>query len=351
VLAANVFFPPLVLNSVDGPYRTLASQLDAALELPRRRTSRRGCFSGVEFGWLIGNIGEGVTPVNCKVVRSKKHHYIPKALLRNFCFSGEATYFLKKEAKADQPKLRNIDSIFHRRHYNSYRSPNSNQDDGLEKFFAYEFDNYIPDWIEVFKKSLTSGEITFSSKQSRIRFVIYFYHHMKRTPEFSEPIVEKVSKEVFSDEGLISLEKRFRSLTPTEKTKFSSSDYQDHVTWNSRVRNMGHHSEKIIRILSRMQIFVATPERKQKQLIVGSNPVIRFENHIRQQLGTPGVELWTTMSPEIAVGFAAPEGSRGEVLLLPDNYLRRLNTQIAKQSSSIASKSPKLLSSIAKAVW
>lgn len=279
-----------------------------------------------------------------------RHHYVAKAILKNFCFSGETTYYLHKESFPSEATPRNIGTIFTRRHYNSLKEDDGAKNDALEKFFAYELDDFIPRWTSIFEKSLDTGKILFSDNAEKFRFIQFFYNHMKRSPDFIEPIVEKVSKEVFNRDLVTEFEKKYRPLNDFEKQKILSDKFQKLVTNNSRVVNLSRQSEEILETLASMKVIVATPNSRKKQFIVGANPVIRFEDHPFQPLGETGVELWTTLTPKIAVGFvASPIGE--DILMLQDDKVRKMNVQLTKTSSRIAGRSEALLQSLAKCAW
>ena len=280
---------------------------------------------------------------------SKVHHYVPQGILRNFCFQSETTWYLCRERFPGEPKDRNIGSIFCRRHFNSYQNDDGTKDDTLERFFGEEFDNFIPLWIKKFETALAAGKAAKLSVDERVRFVQFFYNHMKRSPDFIEPIVEKVTQKTFHPDSIRELEERVRPLTDDERLKFSSKKFQQKLAANSRVVNFSNQSLKILETLNKMSIALARPARTNKQFIVGSNPVVRFEDYPSQRLGEKGVELWTTLTPTIAVGFV--NSVNVPVLELHDDHVRKMNWQLAKDSRAIASKSPKLLSSLAKAYW
>ncbi|WP_083903136.1 DUF4238 domain-containing protein [Octadecabacter antarcticus] len=48
-----------------------------------------------------------------------KHHYVPKAILRNFRVRGDSVFYASR--KNSMPEPRNIDSIFRRIRYNSFQ--------------------------------------------------------------------------------------------------------------------------------------------------------------------------------------------------------------------------------------
>lgn len=291
---------------------------------------------------------------------SKDHHYVPQGILRHFCFAGETTYYLSKQRfpnhylsrRTKYPlgvEDRNIASIFKRRHYNSFRAEDGKKDDSVERFFAKELDNFVPDWIKKFQQSLSADTNPSWSSEQRDRFVQFFYQHHKRSPDFLDPIVEDASAKTFSHDFVEKFETNHRPMSPEEIDLVTSKEFQNRVTSNSRVENLSRQSEKILETLASMRIVVASPLRQNKQFIVGSYPVARFENYPFQPLGESGVELWTTLTPNLAVGFVTDAGP--SAIKLEDNLVRRLNLTIAKQSSAIASKSPRLLLSLARNAW
>lgn len=281
---------------------------------------------------------------------SRNHHYIPKAILRNFCFSNNSIYYVRKSDVSRKVSERNISSVFKRGHYNSLYLRNERRDDSVEKFFAYQLDNYIPGWVDLFQDSIQKGAVSFSSDLDRNRFIQFFFNHMKRSPDFIEKIVKRVAGETFYPGFVDDLAQKFRPVSEEERRHILDAETQERIINNSRVVNLSEQSEIILDRLASLNIFVATPQRGVKQFIVGSNPVIRFQKYDRQPLGDDGVELWTTLTPKIAVGFARSKHNR-DIILLSDDQVRKINSSITLGSSAIASKSTSLISSLATAYW
>ncbi len=282
---------------------------------------------------------------------SKNHHYVPEAITKNFCISGKTTLYTSRAYENRKIEKRNISSIFKRRHYNSYIRKDGSKDDSLERFFGKEFDDYIPNWIEKFSL-VFSGDRSylFDDEHDRRRFIQFFYNHHRRSPDFMEPILEDTVGETFHENFIEEFEERYRPLTADEKYHLNDPVFQALVAGNSRVSNVNKQTVHILETMAKLSVVIATPSRPNKQFIVASNPVVRFEDKIRQPLGEGGVELWTTLTPKIAVGLAKVEDRTG-VLSLPDRETRKLNLQLAKHSQSFAGTSEKLLLSLAKAAW
>lgn len=282
---------------------------------------------------------------------SKNHHYVPEAISQNFCIRGKTTLYMSRSYKHGEIRERNISSIFKRRHYNSYTREDGSKDDSLERFFGKEFDDYIPKWIEKFSLVLSGERVAlFDNDHDRRRFIQFFYNHHRRSPDFMDPIVEQTVGETFHDNFIDEFEDKYRSLTDDERRRLMDPEFQMLVAGNSRVSSINKQTVHILETMAELTVVIATPARKNQHFIVASNPVVRFEDRIWQPLGEPGVELWTTLTPKIAVGLARI-GNRNCVLSLPDLATRKLNLQLAKRSASIAGTSKKLLHSLATAAW
>ncbi|NOC91817.1 DUF4238 domain-containing protein [Ruegeria sp. HKCCD6604] len=279
-----------------------------------------------------------------------KHHYVAKAILRNFCVSGKSLYYVSKQSDSKVPERRNIDSVFRRMHFNSFERKDGSKDDTIERFFAYELDNYIPDWVGTFQRALDTGKLTFSTQDLRYRFIQFFYNHKKRSPDFTDPLVQEVANETFTADLAREFEATYRPLTDDEKLLLDDESFRARAIRNSRVSNFGQQSVKILSRLEKMKIIVGTPKRANKQFIVSSNPVARFEDYPKQELGELGVEEWTTFAPNIAVGFVA-DSSAPDCVLFDDANVRNLNRALTKNSQAIASTSQLLLQSLATSEW
>lgn len=281
---------------------------------------------------------------------SKNHHFVPKAILREFCFSGESIYRLDKGRVPMEAKSKNIDRVFQRFHLNNYHLSDGQKDDRVERFFGKEFDNYLPNWISYFSNASVQKTEAFPDNASRMRFVYFFYYHTKRNPDFVDPIVEKVANGVFHADILAEVEERIGPISEESKEKLFDPKWREQVVSNSRVTNFSKQSEKIINTLSKMTVIIAQPRESYKQFIVASQPVVRFENFPKQLLGTEGVELWTTLTPRLAVGFVAPNAA-SSFISLPNQDVHKMNVSLTQQSSTISGPTKSLLETLGKRIW
>jgi len=145
-------------------------------------------------------------------------------------------------------------------------------------------------------------------------------------------------------------EAQHRPATEEETELLRNEDFQTRILANTRDENFSRQSQKILNVLASMRIVVARPDNPKKTFIVASNPVARFEDHPSQPIGEPGVELWTTMSPTLAVGFVAVD-MKDSNMSLSNHLVRKLNTCLTLNSHAIAGNSEKLISSLTASEW
>ncbi|MGR3594781.1 MAG: DUF4238 domain-containing protein [Limimaricola soesokkakensis] len=120
------------------------------------------------------------------MVASANHHYVPKAILKNFAFSGGSVFYLERKLRSSVQR-RNINSIFKKRHLNTYISRCGKRDDRLENFLSNEFDAKIGSVIDDVRRYISGSDHSIEpiSKAFVVQFI---YTHSKRTPEFYETL-------------------------------------------------------------------------------------------------------------------------------------------------------------------
>lgn len=279
---------------------------------------------------------------------SANHHFIPKAILRRFCFSGNQVYYFSKSSNRAIVEPRNIESIFKKRHLNSYTMEDGTKDDGLEQFFAYNFDARIGSVID-YAELCSKNEKVFSFSEDEILFLVQFiYNHIKRSPDFHQPIIDEISREDFFVQAVAEFETKYGVLSPEKHDNITSVESRKRIIDQSRVINLSRQSTEILDRLAKMLPVMATPKSRKDQFIIGSNPVVRFSNSIGDNLDDDHVELWTTLTPRVAVGLVKHETSLMP-LRLDRKDVVKINKEIEKHSNSIAAASKELLKKLSKA--
>lgn len=261
--------------------------------------------------------------------KSKKHHYIPKGILRNFCFASDSIWFFNKDKAAEGVKRRNIDNVFYAHHLNSIwlqQGQKWERDVSVEDFFSNEIDNEIPEMVRVLERFMGDRPLDTLQADERRQITQFFYNHMLRTPEVSQKNVEKV----LYGQNYGSNQKRDQKFEDTARSIAA-----------------GHQNTKVLNELFSLKLAIAKPENPKKQFIVSSNPVIRICEPGKSNILDHSVQLWAALTPKLAVGLIS--GETGFVRAkLSTRQVSAWNKSWAGQSSCFAAQSKELVQSLVR---
>jgi len=281
------------------------------------------------------------------MIASANHHFIAQAILRNFCFNGNQLFFFSKNSQRQEIETRNIQRVFKKRHLNSYPRLDGSKDDSLEKFFAKNFDEHINEVVKIADASVLGNKKFQLNEEVFAFFVQFLYNHIKRSPDFHDPVVAEASRDEFFDDALSDFQEKYGSVPHQELKDLYSPEVRKRIVERSRVVNLSTQSTEILEILAEMTAVIATPEHSKAQFIIGSNPVARLSNSGKTHLQKDNVELWTTLKPNLAIGLVkVPRPIKA--IRISNMKVQRLNRQLFRQSSSVASSSKELLQNLTR---
>lgn len=272
-----------------------------------------------------------------------RHHYISRGLQSNFCFEGEQIYYYSKHAPQNGVKPRNTGSIFQKSNLNARKLAPGKFDNSLEDFFSVEFDDYVPKFLAMLNDyHFKNGNL---DKGLMRRFIQFLYNHWNRTPDRHQ----KTLKDVVSRKNVLALiakyESEYRKVSEQEKQLLLSNELMEDRKNEVHIRSLFKQSEKVLNAFAEMYFVTASPSTGRKQFILGSNPVVRFENSLDTSLKKGDIEIWTTLTPKLAFGLLTVE-SKYPKIILDDKRMELLNSEIFNQSSSVAAKNRKILESL-----
>ncbi|VAX18350.1 hypothetical protein MNBD_NITROSPINAE04-21, partial [hydrothermal vent metagenome] len=123
-------------------------------------------------------------------------------------------------------------------------------------------------------------------------------------------------------------------------------DYSDRIKQNAKVDALKKDSINILDVLNNKGLGITRISSANKSFIIGSFPVLKLTNDGRTHLSDPTVEAWLPIAHDIIVTPALEKGEE-KLVALNDKSVRRLNMLFAKQSTTIAGRSEKLIRSLA----
>ena len=281
------------------------------------------------------------------VRRSRRHHYVPQAIQRRFCFKKpNLWYSIEKDGIFTKPEVRNIDSTFQERDYYTVLEDGCPSDVVERKFYG-AIDDYLGKLLKQVDQLFETGRTPIFKGRVLADFRRTVFLLLKRTPEFlGEHDDEKIGREITeatiksireSGEVIEDEQNLFADLGQPTKLKQLGRDV--------RVRAQVAHSDTIIEAMSDFDVKWAICERG--SFILTSGMMYRIGNGGAHGLINPQMEIWFPISPARCLVMVRDKYDRIPMTnLIPQGKVREINEYGAKRYSQIASHSEKLLLSL-----
>lgn len=279
---------------------------------------------------------------------SKRHHFVPEMLQKNFVNEDGKLYFHnKKESdKGIQPATSPV-NLFLKTHLYSVVDLRGNKDVSLENEFSV-IEGRADSVIQKIISRVRSGQAPRLTVEEKQVWNEFFYLQWRRVPALTNRLFTDSWFEELLNKNLKGFEEKYRKLTDEERAKFNDPMNKIRLKKNFRNVSLRKRSTSVEEVLNNRGLVFALIKRVRKSFIVGSNPVVKFTPPGRTHLSDPAVEMWLPISSDIAV---SPFGFRSEERLfdnLTHSDIRTINQSVFDQSDIVASHSKELLLSLAR---
>lgn len=282
--------------------------------------------------------------------RSKKHHFVPRVLQRQFAFAVERIWYAtRNQGSYGAPQLRNVDSTFRMKDLYTVLV-DGQYSDVVEREFYGGIDNYlgeiVPEVLEAFRRGLIPqfrGDALDEIRQCALAMI-------RRTPDFS-PAIYGTDEERGRDflEKLISAHAaRGTDAKITERLELELHDpaRQRARGRDIRVRATVSPLSTAGEMIKEFSVRWAISERR-SAFILPSIMSFRIGNGGPTSLINPKVEIWMPLSPDLAMVLVRDQLGKVPVAsLIPSAKVRQVNEHAMKLSTSIGSHSKLLIESL-----
>jgi hypothetical protein len=230
--------------------------------------------------------------------RSKSHHYVSQGLLKKFAYSGSKVWYFSKRKPENGVCSRDIEKIFRKRHYYTITTHTGQRSDALERDFLQVLDSRFVVFVDSLTKELRSGHRPRVDGETADFLRQFVYFHAKRNPDFEAALGIIGNAGVHVTEAMESFERKFGPVSTERREKLLQPENVADIYQYARVSAYATSSTEVSERLAKMLIHFAFPPAN-KQLLIGSRPVVRFENRRGARLGDGHVELWTAIYPNV----------------------------------------------------
>ncbi|WP_284946747.1 DUF4238 domain-containing protein [Acidisoma cladoniae] len=276
----------------------------------------------------------------------KRHHYVPEFILKGF---ADQRGYLRwaRRLEGGHPKFGQSPprDMFVESHLYSSESDDGVRDASMELSLA-ELETEASVVVSNMIVATRSGRCPTLTARERDVWYRFLLTQWLRVPESQEAAISEAEAYLMLDNMLSEL----RGIFPDSNRKLdalSTPEAKSRMIRNVRIDALGRPRQHLVAMLEHRGIAILHIEKRNKQFIIGSRPVVKLTLPGRTNLNDSSVEMWFPIASDIAVGVG--QGG-GRVSLHPvsrDSFIRHLNMSIARQISIIAASSEKLVRSIA----
>ena len=279
------------------------------------------------------------------MAKYKKHHYIPEHILKNFRNSQNQLFYFNKNKPLNPIEHRNPGKIFCENHLYSYETRDGSKNAEVEFNYFKKVDTDVAPIVQQIIDRVRQGKAPNLTTQNKSCWDEFFIKQQIRSPEhIKSHEFQKTTDSQYEE----SKNKIYNRLSDEIKLLFDNEEFKRRQQLEARVKSLKSELPNVRKVLSERGLYFARIVTPKKSFVIGSAPLVRMGNGGSNKLNDPKTEFWYPIAHDIAVSMGSYD-EREVVGILTDKntiIIRKVNSQITKQSNEIAGKSKKLISSL-----
>lgn len=237
--------------------------------------------------------------------------------------------------------VRNPESIFFERGFNTMVRGDATEDDSVERTFA-QTESGIAPLLTFIVDTVRENTVPIFQDDAREGLALFTFQLAKRPPEIRRQRLSEEAIVASLEASILNAEVRAgRKLTDEELDYFKDKAWLDRyvkATQATVAADPGRFA--VPALIKQGMFFIRAPQHK--SFVLGSNPLRR----LGEAFGAGGQAAWP-IAPDIALCFGE-RTLNNTIQYLSDDQLRSFNEGVWAQSDSIASDSKDLIASLAK---
>ncbi len=271
----------------------------------------------------------------------KRHHYIPRMLLKHFVDERGDLYCYEKDSRDRCVTRRNSKTLFAERHLYSFFDLDGKRDYSTETKHLAEIEDKASPIVDKIVCNARKDELPDLTPDENNVWIEFFLMLWRRLPALRD---SSTSNQLQSEQD----QQRYRkikgiaddeAIDPKEMVKFLQQEI-----WPRAIQKSDEFMEnRILPTLRRMSLWVAVLSKEQSGFVIGSNPIIKARPHL--DLDHPEAEIWMPLAHDVAVVLIH---DRREILWNPDErFIQKLNGEVFNQSTIVAGRLREQIGSLA----
>ena len=294
----------------------------------------------------VGGLGEGGNgSLTMNVPR--RHHAIAEMLQRRFTDSDGKLHFFDKRYPDNGIGYTTPSNLFVERDLYAQRDKKGTIDASLETEFMQKIDgagDQIIEKIVSAARNRTAPQLTTKEKNL---WDLFFYYQWVRVPDEFQRIHAVQNFDELLGQLIHAFETTVRPLTDEERRNLEVPAERERIKQNTKVRSLIDAGQEARAILDQKGLGIAVISRPKMSFVIGSSPIVKLTLPGRTHISDPSVEIWLPVAADVAVTPALRSGEERLIQINDSRHVRHINEAIFGQSTVIAGRSKRLISSLA----
>lgn len=273
----------------------------------------------------------------------KRHHYIPRMLLKRFS-SEHGNFFVYDKRHPDKGvHMRKLENLFVERHLYTQIDASGAKDVSVETDFLAPLESEASRLFYKLVFSARRGDLPSLTPAEKHICIEFFYCQHMRVPERGGRSMEEAYERAKSRIEFMS---QFRSpFGGGLSIAFEDGTFR-RMWKNARSEILRIENPVVYEVLSQKQFGVAVIRKPKlrRSFVIGSNPVLKLSHPNWDQLNDPSADFWLPLARDVAVYFCS--AGFDEIVALRDRHIEYLNKIALDQSAVIAGCSREIVESL-----
>lgn len=276
-----------------------------------------------------------------------KQHHVSVHILKNFTDNANRFYYYNKAHPEKGVQRKNPENVFYRRHQYSIENADGSRDVQIESKFLKKLDNDVNPILLKIITSVRHNEVPSLTNEEKEFWDFYFLTQHFRSPDvlLSEQ-TRRMSERNYIN-TIQEIRARVHNLFPDSVHILDCPDFIERMINNTPRQTLITNREQPMQALRCRGLYFGRVKNIKKSLVIGSQPVMRYNSNGSNHLKDERTEMWFSVSHDVMVSPGANDLTF-KLLNIPDSFVSKQNYYIHKQSQEIGGCSDLLLKSVSR---
>ncbi|NIJ40964.1 hypothetical protein FHS78_001245 [Parvibaculum indicum] len=276
----------------------------------------------------------------------RRHHFVPRLILKGFVNSEENLYFFNKNNVEGGVGEASPLNLFVKNHLYSEIEEDGSRNAQLETDLS-TFEGRVDRIVQKIVENVRRGSKPCLTPQEKEEWDAFTALQLKRLPQILDKHITQEAFDETLDEFIADFEANEGPLSEAVRRDIDSPEKRARLRQNVKVSTIRQPMPKVVSALQRKGLGVAVIVRANKSYVIGSNPIVKLNYAGRSSLLDPSTEVWFPISADVAVSPAFEAGKEVVVEINSDS-VRYINSAVYRQSDLVAGRSKELIESLVR---